>query len=473
MRSPILRTTALLSGLVLLAACDDSHTPLAPQPELPAARRLLAPSGLVAFYSFDNGPGAGATLQGATPTAGYEGGAYHFDGPGDFIDLPVDINPSVRPVITMGAWVRIDSLPRDKAPSQILSHDNGYFDRGIALDTRGEPEYYPHPYLFNEYRFSAFIGHYGVMGGGPAWISQEWQFVAVVYDGSSVTLYQDGYEWHGYSAHDEGFSFLRVGGNPGGYANGEPFFGDIDNVFVYDRALSWEELEGIRARGACAIRGNCGVTFYSFDTGPGNGTPVNAQHQATAGYEGGAYYFDGDGDYVDLPVNVNPSVLNSVTMGAWVKAASLPAGRSSQVLSHDNGGFDRSIVFDLRGQNGGLLADGLHHLSAFTGSGVLPGPVASTGTWTFVAAVYHAGTVTLYVNGQAYPGTGTPGDGFATLRVGGNPGFGPVGENFHGWIDNVFVVDHALTAGEIATIRASGACWLAGTPCSGTGPGGV
>lgn len=467
MRTPIL----LLSGLVLLAACDDSRIPLAPQPELSAPRHLVAPSGLVAFYSFDNGPGYGATVAGALPTAGFEGGAYHFDGPGDYIDLSVNVNPSVRPAVTMGAWVRIDSLPAGTVPAQILSHDDGGYDRSIALDTRGEPLPSPRPYALEGHRFAAFTGSGVLAGGWP--LTDEWIFVAAVYDGASVMLYMgDYYSWEGTATPGDGFSTLRVGGNPGGFGNGEPFFGSIDNVFVYDRALTPEEIRRISTRGACAIRGNCGVTFYSFDAGPGNGTPVNALHQPWAGYEGGAYYFDGDGDYVDLPVNVNPSVLGSVTMGAWVKPASLPTNRVAQVLSHDNGGFDRSISVDLRGQGGWLLEDGLHHLSAFTGSGVLPGPAASTGTWSFVAAVYHAGTVTLYVNGQAYPGTGTPGDGFPTLRVGSNPGMNPAGQNFDGWIDNVFVVDHAMTAEEIEAIRVGGACRLAGTPCSSTEPGG-
>jgi PKD repeat protein len=50
--------------------------------------------------------------------------------------------------------------------------------------------------------------------------------------------------------------------------------------------------------------------------------------------------------------------------------------------------------------------------------------------------------------------------------VGGNPAGSISGEPFHGWIDNVFVINRALTDAEIANIRAGGVCALTGGPCN-------
>jgi Concanavalin A-like lectin/glucanases superfamily len=202
------------------------------------------------------------------------------------------------------------------------------------------------------------------------------------------------------------------------------------------------------------------VAFYSFDLNVGNGTVSGATHRATGGYQGGAYHFDGVNDFIDLPVNINPSVRSAVTMGAWAWVESIPSGRQAQVLSHDNGAFDRSLGLDMRG-----LTDNAYHFAAFTGTGVMAGPLAQTGRWVFMAAVYNApaGTVTLYVDGTQVSRSGLPAAGLSTLRVGGNPAGSASGEYFHGSIDNVFVYNRALSATEIAEIRAGGACVITGT----------
>ncbi len=204
------------------------------------------------------------------------------------------------------------------------------------------------------------------------------------------------------------------------------------------------------------------IGFYPFDKATGNGTVVGATRSSTTGYEGGAYSFDGVDDYIDIPVNVNDTLRPEVTMGAWVKVSSLPTSGAAQILSHDDGGFDRSIALDTRG-----ATDGKYHVAAFTGLGVLAGTVVDTTAWTFVAAVYTDSTVTLYVNGETpVSAPANNGGGVDFLRVGGNPAGSISGEPFHGWIDNVFVYDRALSATEVAQIRAGGVCAIAGLRCT-------
>jgi hypothetical protein len=207
------------------------------------------------------------------------------------------------------------------------------------------------------------------------------------------------------------------------------------------------------------------VAFYPFDLGPGNGTVSGAVHRPTGGFQSGAYHFNGTAAYIDLPVNVDPTTMTQATMGAWVRIESVTPGRSAQVLSQDNGYFDRSIALDLRNLSAGIV-DGRHHFGAFAGSGVLSGPAVVLNRWVFLAAVYGSGMVTLYVDGARYTTLRTPGSGVSFLRVGGNPAGSNTTEAFHGTIDNVFVYNRALSETEIATIRTGGACAIA-APCIG------
>jgi hypothetical protein len=194
------------------------------------------------------------------------------------------------------------------------------------------------------------------------------------------------------------------------------------------------------------------LAYYPFQgsaqdtTGHGyNGTIVGNTSLA-AGYYGQGYYFDGSGDYISLPLNINPSVYPQLTMGAWVKAANGSPVR--QVISHDNGSFDRSLGIDSRGGGTGW--------SAFSGSGAVLGYSPITlGQWTFVAATYNQATsqVALYVNGTLYSETGSLGAGNTITRIGSNPGFG---EYFNGVIDEVFFFDTALNSAQLDALRRNG-----------------
>src|SRR4030066_155095 len=81
-----------------------------------------AQAGLLAYYTFEGNAndmtsnGNDGTVVGATQTdLGYQGKAYSFNGTyldPHYISIPLDINPSKYPKLTMGAWVQaIDTSP--------------------------------------------------------------------------------------------------------------------------------------------------------------------------------------------------------------------------------------------------------------------------------------------------------------------------------------------------------------------------
>ncbi len=181
-----------------------------------------------------------ATVTGAAPTAaGFRGGAYVFNGTSDYIEITsLDINPAVYPQLTMGAWVR----PSDVSPiRQIISHDNGGFDRSVGLDHRSSVN-----------GWSAFAGS-GVLGGQPA-VTTDWTFVAVAYDQatSSATLFVNDrvFTLAGSAALGTGWTFTRIGMNP---SFGEYFAGTIDEVFFFSAALTPAQIAVIRTQGVLAI----------------------------------------------------------------------------------------------------------------------------------------------------------------------------------------------------------------------------
>jgi len=207
---------------------------------------LPAHAGLKAFYTFEGntsdvtGNGFNAALGGggANPTftaSGYEGQAMSFDG-GDFLTVTMNVNPSVMPQMTWGAWVNV----ADNSPiQQVLSHDNAGYDRSLGIDWRGVTS-----------AFSAFTGSYVVSNGGPAPLGT-WTFLAAVYDNStnSMALWVDATKVTTATAFGSGWNSFRIGSNP---SFGEHFNGRIDNVFVYDQALTDDQIGVIRG-GAGAI----------------------------------------------------------------------------------------------------------------------------------------------------------------------------------------------------------------------------
>jgi hypothetical protein len=137
-----------------------------------------------------------------------------------------------------------------------------------------------------------------------------------------------------------------------------------------------------------------------------------------------------------------------VTIGAWANADT--TGNLRTILSHDNGGFDRGLSVDNRGDGTGP------RYSGFTGSGVAsagPDPVP-VDVWTFVSARYFSGQLLLDVGTERVSFPADPGPGLDITTIGKNPTFN---EFFDGQIDNVFIFNEFLSDERIDEIRQRGA----------------
>ena len=119
-----------------------------------------------------------------------------------------------------------------------IGHDNGGFDRSLILhDTR----YASKPAAGIGYAYDSELA---------ALTTGAWHFVAASYqgNGSPTTVYVDGsYDLTPNAANTNGNTSFTVGGLVN-YANHE-IDGLVDNIFIFDRALSVEELDDIRING--------------------------------------------------------------------------------------------------------------------------------------------------------------------------------------------------------------------------------
>ena len=223
-----------------------------------AILRYSASGELIALYSFDDAenPGADSSGQGndisgtvgAAPTWGSDigfndTGAYDFAG--GTLTAPVDINAGVIPDMTWGAWVRTNNT--SPGLRKIMGHDNGGWDRTIGLDSRN-----------GQFRYTSFTG-FGrpVVGDLPGPESTEdWTFIAASYDSAAgtVSVYVDLDASSVADALVAVTETARWNNGQGSFAIGglrpdntaELWDGAIDNVFVYNEALSEEEIDALR-----------------------------------------------------------------------------------------------------------------------------------------------------------------------------------------------------------------------------------
>jgi hypothetical protein len=224
---------------------------------------IPAHASLIGLYKFEgnandtSGNGNHGTLSANPPTLTAPGGGYTANDPNSrayqfgagsnaldpnnqFVTLPININPSVMPQVTFGAWVQYEATDAQVIRG-IISHDNGNYDRTLDIDTRGG----------GGEKWCLFVGPTGTGVYCQSSTSNNWTFVAARYDAATNTaqLTINGTHSAVLTANPgQGLANLTVGRNPNFDL---PFRGLIDDVFVFDSYLTNDQLDRI-ARGGIA-----------------------------------------------------------------------------------------------------------------------------------------------------------------------------------------------------------------------------
>ncbi|MEM7344038.1 MAG: LamG domain-containing protein, partial [Chloroflexota bacterium] len=163
-----------------------------------------------------------------TGAVGQEGDALLFDGQDDFLRLALYLDPSEGP-FTAATWINSDEIGSD---DQVILSKRGGGSSWLGIRTEGT--------LFSEL-------------GGNALTSSEiispnrWHHVAVIYDGLDLHLYLDG-QLVGSEPRtmESSTGEMRIGVSRSG---NKPFNGRIDELAIFDRALSLAELHQVMIDG--------------------------------------------------------------------------------------------------------------------------------------------------------------------------------------------------------------------------------
>jgi hypothetical protein len=212
------------------------------RPALEPLEDRTVPS-LVAAYAFNEGSGSTAadasgtgntgTIAGATWAAGKFDQALAFNGTSSWVTVAGSSSLNLTTGMTLEAWVRPTAAAPDWTAAVIKERPGGLAYALYAADGAGKPP-------------AGYINQDGadVHATGPAVLPlNTWTHLAATYDGSTIRLYVNGSQVASTArtgAITTSTSPLRIGGDS---VWGEYFTGLIDEVRVYNRALSQTEIQ--------------------------------------------------------------------------------------------------------------------------------------------------------------------------------------------------------------------------------------
>jgi hypothetical protein len=294
------------------------------------------------------------------------------------------------------------------------------------------------------------------------------------YDGTNTTVYVDGIARNTCAqAYTSANGNLAIGSRPSG---GLPFDGKIDDVRVYDRTLSADEVARIYtatrpSEVAKPVLSEGLVGYWSMEnvsdhvivhdrSGNGlNGTLENAAGAASwvNGKIGGGIDFDGDNNQVNMGDPTTLQLTGSMSISAWVNSNDFSGqGAECCTVIANKLGFSPNRGYSLQTSP----SDGNFRFyiasNGTTLASIFSATVASTGFWYHLVGVYNAAsqTMDIYVNGTLDNGTLTgtvPASQHSNngqdFMIGGREDHADM--HFDGTIDEVRIYDRALSSEEV------------------------
>ena len=415
----------------------------------------------------------GQLMNMSTSTArvkGKIGQALSFDGSNDFV-----VNDASNiPKVTISAWINIPNYPANNSLVAGFSNDigNNFNDKIIYVGTDGKVYFY------------VFDGGSKTTSAPAAAISPNtWHHVVGTANGNNAYSYVDGVLVGSVTAGNTYTSYstpkIFINGDIGIVNRFRYLNGKIDDVRVYNRALSGDEIKRLYKIGA-TLKVNTSINndslknglvgYWSFDgkdmaggtaydrsgnsnngtlTPPAGGGPIRA-----IGKIGQGLSFDGVDDYVSVGDNDSLDITGSITVATWVRATSFGVGFNEERLVFKGTGVSTANIYTLG------IADSKAmfslHLAGFGASDCLgnsPCIVSNTtlvtGRWYHVAGTYDGATIRIYVDGQLGGSQSVVSTGTADANpvLFGSRSDGQ--DSLTGFLDDVRLYNRALTPAEI------------------------
>ena len=444
-------------------------------------RREVSNNGLIAYYSFDEGRGyaagdssgngntgtfAGTTLPSWTP--GKRGGALSFNGSTAKINLSNSASfSSLTSSFTVSHWIKTAY-----STAQMYTVANAGSGNGWRFGLSGG-------------KIAFLIGDASTFTentcGSPSFNDGNWHLITGVYSRSGTNQF---------SCYGDGV-FLANVSLPSAYpamstiAPGiaippccQAFNGSLDDIRIYNRALSATEISKLFAQNETVINHsqdsrltNGLVGYWSFNgsdlttatatdvSGTGNnGTIIAAT--PVIGKVGQALNFNGSA-YVDAGSSSTLKITGPITVSTWVKptAACLAPTQGCGFIGNAQYGGSSGHGYHMGWYSGNNFSFNIEEPS---GGGQVTAPTSqyfSAGNWAYVTGTFDGSNLYLYVNGVkvAGPTAATPTTGASfDLFIGKDPQGGWASPQFSGAIDEVRIYNRVLLPTEIQQLYLMG-----------------
>lgn len=407
---------------------------------------------LVADYKFagnteDATQFANHAVGAPTPTAdrfGYASNAYHFDG-----TTSLDAANSVQlnsDFTTISFWVKPDELP---ATGEVFLLSNGGWQTRwkISMPDHGKPVF----------TTNATSGISDMDSGTPLTVGQ-WKHVVMVHNGTQDKIFFNGVLVNSKNVsgalNDTKYP-LGIGYNA--VDGGNNFKGSLDEVEIYNRALSDSEVAALyTAQSTTPVITDELVANYTFDGNAKDLTPFHNNAEVTGaqltndrfGQANHAYGFNGSSDFVQA---TNSPQLNSdfTTVSFWINPTEIPATGEAYILSF--GGWQQRWKISLPSH--GKIVWTTNNTSGISDVDAGGGNELTAGTWRHVVMVHDGTTDRIFIDGvlknQKNVG-GAMNPTTSPLGIGYNPI--DVSNYFHGALDEVQVYNRALSDPEVLAL---------------------
>jgi len=375
---------------------------------------------------------------------------------------------------TYTAWFNLDTSQASNTYEQPIFGSHQY---------SGVVDYIPSSKTFRHYR------QYSTGGQTVSWpvsyqyADGKWHHLAMSIDQTTFTvkLYLDGKYIDTKSITNEGYThsngaFRHVGKNYGRF-----WTGYLDELKVFNYALSAEEVKQDYNQGSTFVFGTSNQTIGATTTSldycvPGDTSPCSPpvaewkfeEGVGTTAYDtsgnnnhgifgagssapswnngkmGTAIYFDGTpGKHVTVSAGSGNS--NNFTVQAWVKPTNYTGSGNNN---------DRNTILYANNKYLQLYSNG--KIAVYINSLSSPGYHYSNATvplnqWTHVAYNYNGSEIRIFINGSldsSFPATGTPPDGWVNATIGFQDS--SYQRQFDGSVDQVQIYNYARTPAQIA-----------------------
>src|SRR6266536_5688534 len=209
--------------------------------------------GLIAHWKFDEGAGTvvvdfstngnnGTLTNGTAWVTGWSSNALSFDGADDFVEVPYSPSLGITGDITVAAWIKRGALG-DYGGIMAKTDGNNMWDYDFYIDGDNL-----HFWSDNQSPQNTF---------STATISDtEWHHVAATRSGETVTFYIDGGPVGTATVSGDSADNpvpVRIGTDGPGYSGDSMFNGLIDDVRIYNRALSLAEIRALYPNSSFSI----------------------------------------------------------------------------------------------------------------------------------------------------------------------------------------------------------------------------